>query len=167
MKKLFILAAFALAVQGCFTQKTQVVTNQTTGKAEQMYPGHTLLSLSEIPPAVQSAWDSEHAKVRGKEWYKTDEGFIVYYPYKKLQSRIAYDASGKILTWSREVKAEDVPVTIRDYMKAKYPGIQYGRTYLCYGPNGERNYEVQVESKWESFDGEGKSIGKAKDTGDK
>jgi hypothetical protein len=80
-----------------------------------------------------------------------------------LQSRISYDSTGNVIISSREVKSEDVLSAIREYMKKKYPGIQYGKTFLTTQPDGVKRYDVQVDvDKWESFDMEGKSIGESK-----
>jgi hypothetical protein len=160
--KTVLLLVFISVEFGCFTKKPQVVTNETVNTNTPMYPGHTILATNEVPAEVRNAWEKQHSAVTGEQWYKTDEGFIAYYPYRELQSRISYDANGKILTTSREVKGEDVPVPIRDFMKTKYPGIQYGKTYFCYPSEGDKYYEVQVDDKWEQFDRDGNNIGKNK-----
>ncbi|HYV91827.1 MAG TPA: hypothetical protein VE978_08590 [Chitinophagales bacterium] len=165
MKKNFLFIAFAgiMIFQSCFSTKHPLASNNQLGAttATQMYPGHTMLKLDEVPQAVRDAWNTEYARVNGEEWYQTDGGYIVYYLSKKLQSRIVYDTNGNQISRSREVETDDVPVTIRDFMKKKYPGIQYGRTYLSYtnGEDDKRYYEVQVDDKkWERFDINGNSI---------
>jgi len=144
-------------MQSCFTTKHTPPSNNQLGATakEQMYPGHTMLKTEEVPQAVQTTWNKEHSGVSGAEWYKEDSTFIVYYLNKKLQSKIFYDDKGKEIAHSREVESDDVPAAIRDFMKVKYPGIQYGRTYLTYRMDepDKKYYEVQVDDKtWERFD---------------
>ena len=161
MQRFFLLIVFALLIQSCFTKRTQVMTNQSTvSNSEQMYAGHTALKPEEVPQSAISSWKKNYSEIKGDEWYKTSYGYIVYYVQKKRQSRIGYDTNGKVVLRSREVKSEDVPLFIRDYMKQKYPGIQYGRTYLTTLETGEKRYDVQVGDKWERFDINGKSLGK-------
>ena len=165
MKNFFLIIAFASVLQSCFTTKRTPPSNNQLGATakEQMYPGHSMLKPEEVPQDVVAAWSKEHSGVSGAEWYKEDSNFIVYYLNKKLQSRIFYNANGKEIARSREVKSDDVPVAIRDYMKVKYPGIQYGRTYLTYRVDEASNkyYEVQVDDNtWERFDSNGKQIDK-------
>lgn len=161
MQRFFLLMFFSLLIQSCFTHRTQVMSNPSTASnSDQMYAGHTALKPDEVPPSVSSAWKKNYSQVKTAQWYKTSYGYIVYYVNKKLQSRVGYDTSGKVIMRSREVKSEDVPLFVRDYMKKKYPGIQYGRTYLTSPETGEKRYDVQVEDKWERFDINGTSLGK-------
>jgi hypothetical protein len=164
MKNYFLLVILVSLVSACATQRTQVSVNQTTpSNNEQMYPGHTIIVGDAVPEAVRNAFKKNHSGIKGVQWYKIDEGYVVYYPYKKMQSRISYDSTGNMIISSREVKSEDVFPVIRDYMKKKYPGIQYGKTFLTTQADGGKRYDVQVEEdKWESFDMNGKSIGESK-----
>lgn len=160
MQKSFLLLVFFLSMQSCFTKHTQVMTNQSTvSNSGQMYTGHSVLKPEEVSQSARSQWQKNYSKFNG-EWYKTDYGYVVYYIDKKMQSRIGYDTSGKVLFTSHEVKSEKVPILIRDYMKRKYPGIQYGRTFLTSLDTGTKRYDVQVDDKWERFDINGKSLGK-------
>ena len=154
-----------MIAQACFTTKHTPASNNQLGATavEQMYPGHTMLKPDEVPQAARDAWNSEHSNMSGEEWYKEDSGYVVYYLTKKLQSRIFYNANGEMIMRSHEVKTDDVPIAIRDYMKVKYPGIQYGRTFLTYlnGEDDKQFYEVQVDDKtWERFDANGNHIEK-------
>ena len=161
MQRLLLLTVLSLFIQSCFTKHTQVMTNQSTvSNSAQMYTGQTVLLPNEVPKSVMNSWKANYSAVKGAQWYKTNSGFIVYYVNKKLQSRVGFDTSGKVIMRSREVKSEDVPLFIRDYMKKKYPGSQYGRTYLTTSATGEKRYDVQVEDKWERFDMKGSSLGK-------
>lgn len=162
MKKL-LLIAFPLILSSCFTKKPDVVVAQSNAaNTEEMYPGHTTLATQEIAKPVMQSWTSGYSGIKGAQWYKTNDGYIVFYPYKKLQSLISFDTTGKVLTKCREVKAEDVLPEIRTFMKDKYPGTQYGRTYVCTTAEGDKRYEVQVLDKFEIFDMQGKNLEKNK-----
>lgn len=165
MKNFLSILALTCMLQSCITTKHPPASNNQLGatKMEQLYPGHTMLKTEEVPQAVRNSWQGDHSAVNGEEWYKEDSGYVVYYLSKKLQSRILYTANGEMVMRSHEVKSDDVPATIREYMKAKYPGIQYGRTFLSYtnGEDDKRYYELQVDDHtWEVFDSNGNHLDK-------
>jgi len=160
----FWLLAFSfLSSCSIFTTKTPEVQVQNAPTAnEQMYPGHAVMASAEVPPPVLASWNKDHSGVKA-EWYKTDQGYMVFYATKKKQSKFLFDENGKELLHSREVKGEDVPGKIREYMKVKYPGTQYGRTFISYLPDGSKTYDVYVTGdQWEMFDMDGNSIEKKK-----
>ncbi len=165
MKNIFLITFFSLLIQSCsiFTAKTPTLQTQGVPAAnEQMYLGLNVLAKTDVPAPVLSSWNKSHSGVKA-EWYKTEEGYMVFYVQKKFQSRVLYTENGNEILHSREVKSEDVPIPIRQYMKVEYPGIQYGRTFLTYPAEGGKRYDVNVSGdKWETFDMDGKKIEKQK-----
>ncbi len=161
MKNIFLIAISAFAIQACNVQHTpEVQTSQTaTGREQQLYAGETMLKSADVPPEVLAAWNKNYSEVTAPQWYKYDTGYVVYYVHHKLQSRIVYGSNGNEVMRSHEADPEDVPLAIRDYMKKKYPGTLYGKTFVG-EMNGVKHYDVNVEKdKWEHFDAEGKSVG--------
>ncbi|MEO5674166.1 MAG: PepSY-like domain-containing protein [Chitinophagales bacterium] len=158
MKNLILPLIFCLVMQSCFTTHQNPDVQTTTTPVQQLYAGGSVLKAEEIPQPVITSWNRDYSKVYGEQWYKQDDGYVVYHLHKKLLSRVAFNEQGKVVMTSREVKPESVPFNIREYMKAKYPGTQYGKTYLSYPGKGVKRYEVEVGNKWEYFDGEGKNI---------
>ncbi len=155
MKNFLILIVIAAALQSC-SQKTQVQTSTSVNAP--LLPNQTMVAEADIPEPVVSRWRTEYPQLHGAQWYKSDKGYTVYYLHKGLQQRVEYDEKGTGVWKSHELKPEAVPLTIRESMKAKYPGIQYGRTYVGYPEKGIKRYEVEVNGKWEAFDGEGKPV---------
>jgi hypothetical protein len=165
MKNIFLTSILLLALQACSvltTRNPQVQTRGASNTHQQLYAGDSVMSKEQVPSPVIAAWNKKHKAVNG-EWHKATDGYMVYFIAKKYQSRILYDQNGGELLHGTEVKSENVPQPIREYMMAKYPGTQYGKTFFSSISNGDKEYCVYIgDSKWETFDSHGNSLEKKK-----
>ncbi|HYV91828.1 MAG TPA: hypothetical protein VE978_08595 [Chitinophagales bacterium] len=159
MKKFLLPAVFALLIENSFAQQNQnSVSSDNASHQEKINSDHSRLKSSNLPQPVRDSWKKNYSAIKGAQWYKTADGYMVYYDYKNFQSRILYGADGNVRMHSREVDSGSVPVAILNFIRKKYPEVQYGKMYMSYPVQGENIYEIQIGDDWERFDANGNNI---------
>src|SRR6185436_1782901 len=98
MKKLFFLVSMAMMVQYSFGQLAYHQNNLLlNGGMYSLIPAESV----HIPQPVRNAWQKDYSGVKGEKWFQDENGFMACYDFKNFQSRVLYDAEGKVLMHSR------------------------------------------------------------------
>jgi len=155
MKKLFLIAVIAISIQNSFAQ---LAFNDKNMLHNERINSDIPLKSVKVPQSVRDAWKNDYSSVKEMEWYQTPHGFMACYEFKNFQSRVLYDADGNVVMHSREIDSANVPVTIFNFMKKKYPGVAFGKIYMDYPVKGQDVYEVQIGESSELFDVNGNNI---------
>jgi uncharacterized membrane protein YkoI len=84
------------------------------------------LDVSQIPERVIGALRARFPGAEIQKWTKEKEGNVVLYDIEFTHQRRRFEADikedGTFHNWEREVAAEDLPETVRQTLRGRYPG---------------------------------------------
>ena len=115
------------------------------------------LKLSEVPAAAKAAFAKANPNTAG-EWEKENGSYEVN--FKKDGKKMSYviNKSGSILETESEMDVNELPATVKTYVKQYKKGAVPKEAEKIVKANGETSYEVKVKNKELVFDSNGKMI---------
>ena len=115
------------------------------------------LKLSEVPAAAKTAYANANPNTTG-EWEKENGNYEVN--FKKDGKKMSYviNKSGSILETESEIDVNELPETVKAYVKQHNKGAIAKAAEKIVNANGETSYEVKVKNKELMFDSNGKMI---------
>lgn len=115
------------------------------------------LKISQVPAAAKTAFAKANPNTAG-EWEKENGSYEVN--FKKDGKKMSYviSKSGSILETESEMDVNELPETVKVYVKQHNKGANAKEAEKIVKANGETSYEVKVKNKELVFDSNGKLI---------
>ena len=115
------------------------------------------LNLSKVPGAAKAAFAKANPNKAG-EWEKENGNYEVN--FKKDEKKMSYviNKNGSILETEGEIDVNELPETVKAYVKQHNKGAIAKAAEKIVNANGETSYEVKVKNKELMFDSNGKMI---------
>jgi hypothetical protein len=116
----------------------------------------TTLETTSIPVAAADAFTKSRPNVNDAKWFKNGEAYTAAYnESNERESRMTYDAEGKLLMSSRQVTVEDLPENIKAYVIDTYGETPTVKAFIYSVPDGKMGYEIDASGKLTTFDERG------------
>jgi hypothetical protein len=119
------------------------------------------------PSQVASAFKKDFPAVKKAGWEMEDGNYEAEFTTNGGEQSALYDDTGHRLEVETEIKVEELPQTVRDYIKEKYPASKINEASKIVNNKGVTTYEAEVGKGKEKtdliFDSNGKFIKVEKD----
>lgn len=115
------------------------------------------------PIAVKSAFQKAYPGVSREKWGKEDADYEVSFKQNNKDMSLVYDRNGTLKETETTIKVSELPVVITDYVKQHYKGAAIHEAAKIIRPNGEVNYEAEVNKTDLLFDAKGGFLKAQKD----
>ncbi len=112
------------------------------------------LKESQIPAVVKSAFMKEHPNTTA-QWEKEDGNYEAVFKQDGKTMSSLIDKKGSILETETDLSANELPQNIQSYLKQRFKGAKITAAAKVVKPNGEVNYEANVNRKELMFDANG------------
>jgi len=142
MKKLFLAMLIATLTSNAFAQKSL---------------------KRDIPELVLSSFQKQYPEVPEAKWEKEGENYEVEFSNKGIEESVVYDASGKWIEKEVDVKLEDLPKAVLDYMDQNYKGQKIKEASRITKADGSNFYEAEIKGFDLLFDVDGKFVSSKKE----
>jgi len=80
----------------------------------------TPVLLNEVNTKAQRNFVRDYKHISAATWFKLEDGFVVYFIDKDVNTRVAYDKKGNYLWTIRDYTENKLAFEIRDLVKSKY-----------------------------------------------
>ena len=141
MKKFALIVVAAIITSLSFAQKLQV---------------------KNIPTPVKTAFLKNFPQAKAEKWEKDGANFEAEFELNKTEQSVLFDAQGNLLETEVEIKLNQLPKGVLEYVKANYKGKDVIEAAKITDPKGTVTYEAEIKGMDLLFDSRGKFIKKNK-----
>ena len=120
----------------------------------------------EIPEAVKSNFQKQYPAVTDVKWEKEGENYEVEFEQNKSELSLVYDAKGNLLETEVEIKTDQLPKAVSQYVETNYKGQKIKEASKITDAKGVVSYEAEVKDMDLIFDSNGSFIKVEKDEHD-
>jgi len=120
------------------------------------------LNESQVPAVVKIAFEKKYPSAKAS-WDKEDANYEANFKQDGKAMSAVIDKNGTIVETETDIPVRDLPQSVQDYVKKKYPGSKIEEAARIVKANGDVHYEAEVHHKDVIFDANGKFIKEAKD----
>lgn len=121
------------------------------------------ISEKDVPASIKAAFQKQYPGISKVKWEKEKENFEAEFESNKTESSALFDASGKLLESEVEIKLNELPVGVAEYVKSHYKGQKVKEAAKITDANGTITYEAEIKGKDLIFDLYGKFIKEVKE----
>ena len=115
-----------------------------------------------VPVAVTQSFAKEFAGVTAK-WDKEDANYEANFKKDGKSMSAVFDKSGKLIETEEDIAVTSLLQTVRDYVATHYKGKKIKEAAIITRPNGEVNFEAEVDGMDLLFTKQGQFIKAVKD----
>ena len=133
MKKTFLAYSISALLSLIIVNGSDAQTSNTGSAAKPLSPAeytsfndkahlasNTPALLNEVNTKAQRNFVREYKDISETTWFKLDDGFVVYFTDKDVNTRVAYDKKGNYIWTIRDYAEDKLAFEIRDLVKSKY-----------------------------------------------
>jgi len=113
---------------------------------------------ADVPPAVKDAFRNSYKDVKEVKWEKEGVNFEAEFEVGETDQSVVYDASGKLIEMEVEIKVDQLPPAVKDYISKNYKDAKIKEATKITDGNGTVTYEAELKEKDLIFDSTGKFI---------
>ena len=136
MKKM-ILVALMLANMPVFAQK---------------------MDASKVPAPAQASFSKSFPGIKDAKWEKENGNYEANFKQDGKKMSALFDTNGAWLETETVIQVNELPANVADYIAKNYKGAKIREAAKLKMPNGDTNYEAEVNGKDLIFDANGKFI---------
>ena len=137
MKKLVLIIIAAMASSFSFSQKLQ----------EQ-----------NVPALVKTAFQKKYPDAKKIKWEKERNNFEAEFEITENEYSVLLDASGNILETELEIKTDELPANVKDYLSKNYNEQKIKEAAKITDAKGIVTYEAEIKGQDLLFDSDGNFI---------
>lgn len=119
---------------------------------------------ADVPSAVRDAFKKAHNDAKEVKWEKEGGNFEAEFEVGEVDQSVVYDASGKLIETEVEIKVDELPAGVKDYVAKNYKDAKIKEATKITDAKGTVTYEAEIKDKDLIFDSNGKFIKEEKDT---
>jgi len=127
----------------------------------------TILTLSvhaqkikdnEVPELVKEAFKRQYSDVKVSEWEMEKGNYEAEFKKDGSEQSVVIDANGKILETEVEIKIDQLPAKVKDYIFKTYKNARIREASKITDSKGTITYEAEINRKDLIFDANGEFI---------
>lgn len=118
---------------------------------------------ADVPTVVKDAFKKAHGDAKEVKWEKEGANFEAEFEIGETDQSVVYDASGKLIETEVEIKVEELPVGVKDYISKNYKDAKIKEATKITDAKGTITYEAEIKGMDLIFDNNGKFIKEEKD----
>lgn len=122
------------------------------------------LKESDIPAAVKDAFSKSYKDAKEVKWEKESANFEAEFEIGETDQSVVYDATGNLVEIEIEIKVDELPSAVKDYVSKNYRGVKIKEATKITDAKGTITYEAEIKDKDLIFDSNGKFIKEEVDT---
>lgn len=111
-----------------------------------------------VPTAVKDSFKKSYKDAKEAKWEKEGANFEAEFEIGETEQSVLIDASGRILETEVEIKVEELPTAVKDYITKNYKDAKIKEAAKITDTKGMVNYEAEIKGKDLIFDSTGKFI---------
>lgn len=116
------------------------------------------LKEHEIPEQAKSALQKNYPSAQEVKWEKENDGYEASFKLKEAEYSIVVDQSGNITETEVEIKVDELPFEIMNYLIKNYPSQKVTEAARITKADGSVIYEAEMKNKELLFDATGKLL---------
>ncbi|MFN0032237.1 MAG: PepSY-like domain-containing protein [Flavobacteriales bacterium] len=97
-----------------------------------------------VPEAVKTAFATAYPKATAAEWEMEDGMYEAEWKENNMETSVLYMADGTLVQTETEIKVEDLPQPVRDYVTNNLKGQKIKEAAKIVAANGTISYEAEV-----------------------
>ncbi|WP_017259025.1 PepSY-like domain-containing protein [Pedobacter arcticus] len=101
------------------------------------------LPTSQVPLKALTAFENVYPQVINAEWELKGENYEVEFEIGRLDHEIRYNKEGKLIKMKKEIEAKDLPKSITNAVKVKYPKYKIDEIETTQF-NSKTTYKVEI-----------------------
>lgn len=121
------------------------------------------LQEKDVPANVKTAFHKQYPNVTKIKWSKEDGKYEAEFEISEEETSVLIDATGSILETEVEIKIDQLPNEVSEYVKLNYKGQSIKEVAKIADDKGLVTFEVEIKGKDLIFDSSGKFIKEIKD----
>ena len=137
MKKLALMIVAAMITSLSFAQKIQE---------------------KDVPASVKASFQKNYPNIKEVKWDKEGEKYEASFDLNKIDNSVLFDAQGNLLETEVEIKLNQLPKGVLEYVKANYKGQNVKEAAKITDAKGTVTYEAEIKGMDILFDSNGKFI---------
>ena len=137
MKKLALMIVAAMITSLSFAQKIQE---------------------KDVPASVKASFQKNYPNIKEVKWDKEGEKYEASFDLNKIDNSVLFDAQGNLLETEVEIKLNQLPKGVLEYVKANYKGQNVKEAAKITDAKGTVTYEAEIKGMDLLFDSNGKFI---------
>lgn len=119
---------------------------------------------SDVPAVVKDAFKKAYKDVKEVKWEKEGANFEAEFDVGETDQSVAFDATGQVIETEIEIKVEELPTGVKDYVAKNYKDTKIKEATKITDSKGTVTYEAEIKDKDLIFDTNGKFIKEEVDT---
>lgn len=112
----------------------------------------------ELPSAVKESFKKNYPNAKEVKWEKEGSNFEAEFEIGETESSVVYDANGILVESEVEIKIEELPAAVKDYVSKNYKAMKIKEAAKITAAAGAITYEVEIKGKDLIFDSKGNFI---------
>ncbi len=116
------------------------------------------LKEKDVPTGVISAFKQQFSDAKDVDWEMENGNYEAEFKSGKTEQSAVFDAVGKVLETEAEIKVNELPASVLEYISNKYKGEKIKEASKITGVAGAVSYEAEVHDKDLIFDSNGKFV---------
>ena len=119
------------------------------------------LDASKVPAAVKESFSRQFPGASPK-WQKEEENYEAGFKLQGYENIALFDANGTFSEFETEINLSELPAAVNAYIKKHHTGKKIKEAAKIIKPNGEINYEAEVNGNDLIFDANGNFVKEVK-----
>lgn len=113
---------------------------------------------ADVPTAVKDSFKKSYKEAREAKWEKEGANFEAEFEIGETEQSVLLDASGRILETEVEIKVEELPTAVKEYVTKNYKDTKIKEAAKITDAKGMVTYEAEIKGKDLIFDSDGKFV---------
>jgi hypothetical protein len=113
---------------------------------------------ADVPTVVKDAFKKSYANAKEVKWEKEGANYEAEFEVGETDQSVVYDASGHLIETEVEIKVDNLPAAVREYVSKNYKDMKIKEATKITDAKGAVSYEAEIKDKDLIFDSNGKFI---------
>ncbi|WP_291906393.1 PepSY-like domain-containing protein [Chitinophaga sp. CB10] len=101
---------------------------------------------SQVPAAIVKAFKLKFPRTSKVEWEKKGNSYEAEFKVDRRDYKAIYDAAGKLQTYKREIRANELPAAVRNAISSQYKDYRIDEADRL-EKNGKVYYQVELDGE--------------------
>jgi len=102
------------------------------------------LRIEEVPNNLKEKFNKEYAQATDVEWEMDGENYKVEFDLGRMDNKVWYSKSGKVIRMEKELSEKELPLAIASSIKSKYAGYKIDDIKMTKAVS-ELTYKVELK----------------------
>lgn len=113
---------------------------------------------NDVPAPVKDVFKNSYKDAKEVKWEKEGANYEAEFEISESDQSVIYDPTGKLLETEVEIKTEELPSAVKEYVSKNYKAAKIKEATKITDEKGAVTYEAEVKGKDLIFDSNGKFI---------